>query len=147
MKATTFKQFVVSSMFATVAGSGFSGSGYALAGGDLQVEPGHPGKAFERRHAKRLGVTARSQAVSVKDLDLSVPANVEVFYRRLGMAARDVCDRSERNDILLRPIFEKCVRETLDVAVLDAGSPAISALHLALTHRRVNPDAAMASAH
>ena len=147
MKTRTLNTFVCSHGLTMLAGGGVAISGSAFAADELQVLSPATRQHIQIQPAGPLGLVTRSLAVPMKDLDLAVQADVDTLYSRLTSAARDVCDRMERHDILLRRGFNQCVGRSLGNAVADIGNPAVSARHVAVIYGAPNPDSSVASAH
>ena len=82
-----------------------------------------------------LQVTARAsddalptRKVSYADLDISKPAGAKVLYSRIVAAARQVCSVNGYKELATIQRANKCTDLTIDKAVKDVGSPALSAL-------------------
>lgn len=73
---------------------------------------------------------AQPRAVSTKGLDLSVAADVKVFYKRLSRAAADACGGAPTYFLGSEEWpFRTCFKQTLDDAVAKAHAPLVAALH------------------
>jgi UrcA family protein len=68
------------------------------------------------------------QTVSYADLDISKPAGAKVLYHRIKAAANEVCGYSVSGDMGSSRRQYDCVQATIDKAVKDVDSPALSAL-------------------
>jgi UrcA family protein len=72
---------------------------------------------------------AAHRVVRFADLDLTRPADVAALYRRIRVAARDVCDSLGERDLTLLAASRVCVRDAIDHAVSDINSPTLSRYH------------------
>ena len=79
---------------------------------------------------RALPKTLVERAVDVRDLDLGSQRDVKKLYGRLYRAARVVCaaQKSYPREYI-KEVVRPCVRGALDQAVLQAGSPALTAYH------------------
>ena len=79
-----------------------------------------------------------SKTVSYEDLNLQSKAGIAALYRRIEVAARKVCDQPYGAlQLKLRADIDACKADATDQAVLQANLPALSALHLARTGRKM----------
>jgi UrcA family protein len=69
-----------------------------------------------------------TRTVSYADLDISKPAGAKVLYHRITAAANEVCGFGAYRDMGSRQRQQDCVKASIDKAVKDVGSPALSAL-------------------
>jgi UrcA family protein len=69
-----------------------------------------------------------SKRVSYADLDISKPAGAKVLYGRIVRAAKDVCRSTGYDTLGAAQLANRCISDTIDKAVKDVGSPALSAL-------------------
>jgi UrcA family protein len=69
-----------------------------------------------------------SKRVSYADLDISQPAGAEVLYSRIAAAAQQVCALSGYKDLGAMQRVNGCVDRAINNAVMEVGSPALSAL-------------------
>ncbi len=69
-----------------------------------------------------------ARTVSYADLDISKPAGAKVLYHRIKAAANEVCGYSVSGDMGSRQRQYDCVQASIDKAVKDVDSPALSAL-------------------
>ena len=69
-----------------------------------------------------------SRKVSYADLDISKPAGAKVLYGRIVAAARQVCALSGYKDLGTMQRVNGCVDRAINNAVMEVGSPALSAL-------------------
>jgi UrcA family protein len=74
-------------------------------------------------------VPGPSLTVSFADLDLAKPADAELLYTRLRVAAHKVC-RGE-----LYPFYRECRSTAMNDAVEGIGSPILATVHRAATGR------------
>jgi len=79
---------------------------------------------------RALPKTLVERTVDVRDLDLSSQRDVKKLYGRLYRAARVVCEaRRSYPRAYIKEVVRPCVRGALDQAVLQVGSPALTAYH------------------
>ena len=80
---------------------------------------------------------AATPAVTVRytDLNLNTSAGIDSLYARLRAAARGVCGVGERRALVEAMASKACYRETLEAAVANVKSPALSSLHRAESAR------------
>jgi UrcA family protein len=79
-------------------------------------------------------------AVSFADLNLNSAAGVATLYRRIEHAANQVCDYPrETRQIKITVDLRTCKARATERAVLQVGSPALSALHVSRTGRVEKP--------
>ena len=69
-----------------------------------------------------------SKRVSYADLDISQPAGAKVLYSRIAAAAQQVCALSGYKDLGAMQRVNGCVDRAINNAVMEVGSPALSAL-------------------
>lgn len=69
-----------------------------------------------------------SKKVSYKDLDISKPEGARVLYKRIAVAAHEVCEMNQIKTLATIRGIERCTDRAIDKAVRDVGSPALSAL-------------------
>jgi UrcA family protein len=74
------------------------------------------------------GFLGRSETVKFKDLDLSKQADTERLYRRLKMAANQVCIGYADSPGMRSP-YDRCVQKAIENAVDTIGHPNLTALH------------------
>jgi UrcA family protein len=70
----------------------------------------------------------RQKVVSFKDLNMNTREGIEVAFKRIKYAARDVCavpDRYDLSEMALRP----CVNDAVARAVADVHSPLLTSLY------------------
>jgi UrcA family protein len=70
----------------------------------------------------------KQKVVSFRDLNMNTPEGIEVAFRRIKLAAREVCavpDRYDLSEMALRP----CVNEAVARAVADVHSPLLTSLY------------------
>ena len=81
------------------------------------------------------------KTVSYADLNLKSTAGVASLYRRIQRAAREVClmPRGTKQFVIESGI-KACKADSIDRAILQANLPALSALHLTKTGRKVETD-------
>ncbi len=119
MKSRSFNQPVYILSLAMLAGGSACMSGQAAAAEELQVVSKPTRQRVHEQYAGPLGLITRTETVSLSGLDMDATADVELLHRRLVNAARDVCDRRERHDVLLRAGFDKYVRISLRNAMAE----------------------------
>jgi UrcA family protein len=86
------------------------------------------------------------KVVSFRDLNMHSPEGIEVAYRRIKNAARDVCATPNRYDLseaALRP----CVNDAVARAVAQVNSPMLTSLYDAKTGKADKKVATLAQAH
>jgi UrcA family protein len=77
-----------------------------------------------------VGAGTASIGVSYADLDLNRPTDVKILYRRINLAAEEVCGpRSTTGTNLPLPSWERCVAQAVDATVAKLDRPALSAYH------------------
>jgi UrcA family protein len=119
MKSRSFNQRAYVLSLAMLAGGGASISHQASAAEELQVVSKPTRERVQERYAGPLGLVTRTKRVSLSGLDMHAAEDIDVLHRRLANAARDVCDRRERHDALLRAGFHACVRLSLRNAMAE----------------------------
>jgi UrcA family protein len=72
---------------------------------------------------------AAHRVVRFADLDLTRPADVAALYRRIRVAAREVCQPLSERDLTLLAASRPCVLDAIDHAVGDINSPTLSRYH------------------
>ena len=73
---------------------------------------------------------APSAVVRYADLDLSHARDVQVLYRRIGTAAREVCAGFENSASLLpSAAWQRCFAQAVDTAVRRVDRPLLTAYH------------------
>lgn len=78
------------------------------------------------------------KAVSYADLNLKSAAGVAALYQRIGRAAGQVCQMPQgTKQLVIETGIKACKADATDRAILQANLPALSALHLAKTGRKV----------
>lgn len=73
-----------------------------------------------------------SETVSYADLDLSTEAGAGKLLKRLDLAAQRACGPEPTHSPLMprvTALYDLCVREAVDVAVLRIGSPIVTAVY------------------
>jgi UrcA family protein len=96
---------------------------------------------FNVARADTFGDT-RSQIVRFTDLDINNSSGVKILYRRLNIAANNVCRELEpgRSLLLVAP-HRACVHAALSKALADVGNTAV--LAYAAAHGTTTADSAM----
>jgi UrcA family protein len=85
------------------------------------------------------GPAAPSKTVSHADLNLDSSAGVAALYQRIERAAVEVCQLPRGTQLLkIETEIKSCRAGAVDRAVLQANLPALSALHVARTGRKVD---------
>jgi UrcA family protein len=69
-----------------------------------------------------------SKKVSYADLDISKPAGAQVLYGRIVKAANEVCRSTWFSSLGAVQTVNQCINFSIDNAVKDVGSPALTAL-------------------
>jgi UrcA family protein len=72
--------------------------------------------------------SARSETVRFADIDINSSSGAEILYRRLNIAANNVCRELEsaRSLALVAP-HRACIHSALSKALADVGNPAVLA--------------------
>jgi UrcA family protein len=81
------------------------------------------------------GVDAPSVAVRYDDLNLSTTAGVDALYRRISVAARDVCPDIHSRDIHAVLAARHCQSAAISKAVSEVNNPSLAMLHAARPSR------------
>jgi UrcA family protein len=68
----------------------------------------------------------RKQLVRPRDLDLTTPADIARFYKRLASAARNVCVDFEGRSLSDRALFQRCVDQSTANVVAKLDLPALT---------------------
>jgi len=88
----------------------------------LSIAPGCLGTAY--------AADALSKKVSYADLNLSRPADVQVLYMRLKMAAAGVCDKEpEPREMSQYAHWRRCYEPALHNAVMQIDAPQLLSLY------------------
>ena len=76
-------------------------------------------------------------AVTVKysDLNLAQPSAVEVLYRRVQVAAQEVCSHGQTRELARQVVADKCVHQAMDKAIQKIDVPQLNAIHLTRSNR------------
>lgn len=119
MKTVSFNQPVYALSLVMLVSGGACFSKQAGAQDELEVVSKPIRHRVHEQRSGPLGLVTRTKRVSLAGLDASVAEDAKVLHSRLLNAARDVCDRTERHDILLGAGFEKCVRISLGNAMAE----------------------------
>jgi UrcA family protein len=69
-----------------------------------------------------------TRTVSYADLDITKPAGAKILYHRITAAANEVCGYGTYGDMSSRQRQYDCVQASVNKAVKDVDSPALSAL-------------------
>jgi UrcA family protein len=67
--------------------------------------------------------------VEYTDINLATQAGAETLYRRIVRAARMACGPADARSAAMMTAHRGCLKEAVDGAVKDVGSPKLSALH------------------
>jgi UrcA family protein len=87
----------------------------------------------------------KHEVVSFRDLNMNSPEGVEIAFKRIKKAARDVCDSPNRYD-LSESALQPCIKATVARAVADVKSPLLSSLYEAKTGK-TDKKVTLAQAH
>jgi len=71
-----------------------------------------------------------TRTVKYADLDISQMAGAQVLYRRIELAALQVCPFGDLRNFSARPAHDSCVKQAIDNAVKGVNSPMLSSLHV-----------------
>ena len=69
------------------------------------------------------------KTVTYGDLNLSVPRGVEQLYRRIVVAAHQVCGAQDGRSLQAKEEFSICTQQSIARAVVAVDQPALTALH------------------
>lgn len=73
--------------------------------------------------------------VHYQDLDLSTENGAATLYRRIAIAAKQVCPSTDTRLLHDKKIAEKCIDSAIERAVADVNSPQLARLSALRTHR------------
>lgn len=73
--------------------------------------------------------SAPTVVVSYRDLDLSTVTGVQTLYKRISVAARQVCPFEGSKELARIALANSCRRAAIEHAVSDIHSPQLAALH------------------
>ena len=85
----------------------------------------------------------KEKVVSFRDLNMHSPEGIEVAFRRIKNAARDVCPTSDRYEMKLRP----CINDAVSRAVAQVNSPLLTSLYEAKTGKADKKVTTLVQAH
>jgi len=80
-----------------------------------------------------------TKVVSYADLDLDRQAGTEVLYRRIRLAAREVCGPVDQRVLPQAMAWRTCVAEAIERAINEIDKPVLSEYHLARTGKAAKP--------
>lgn len=69
-----------------------------------------------------------SKTVKLTDLNIQTPEGASILYRRIRVAARDVCELSVGSDPIYMLAAGACINATIDNAVKKINAPYLTAL-------------------
>jgi UrcA family protein len=72
-----------------------------------------------------------TRKVTYADLDISKPAGAKVLYSRIVAAANEVCSFNGSRELTDWTAEQACIKKSIDEAVKDVNSTALSELHTA----------------
>jgi UrcA family protein len=81
----------------------------------------------------------KSVKVLISDLNLSRPADAQVLYRRLRIAASAVCGEVDHRDLTRVSVWNQCYRHALQGAVDSLDAPVLLAVHRQMTNQEAAP--------
>jgi UrcA family protein len=113
----------------TTAGNGFDVRQFVLA--TLATACMAIASAAVQAAESRESETAKT--VQFGDLNLANPQGVERLYRRIVVAAQQVCDSRQARSLQAQALDSICTKQSIAHAVAAVGQPALSALHAAKT--------------
>ncbi len=70
-----------------------------------------------------------SQVVRFHDLDITTPTGAAILYRRIHVAALQVCQPETGAYRLTLPIYHACVNRAIDEAIRTLNAPLLTELH------------------
>jgi UrcA family protein len=76
----------------------------------------------------------RQKVVSFRDLNMHSPEGIEIAFKRIKNAARDVCDSPTRYD-LSEAASRPCINDAVARAVAQVNSPLLTSLYEAKTSK------------
>jgi UrcA family protein len=95
------------------------------------------GAAVAQEPTTNVTVTAPSITIKYSDLNLATPSAVEVLYRRVEVAAKEVCNHGETRELARQILAEKCVNEAMTNAIQKIDVPQLNALYRTKSNRKV----------
>lgn len=90
--------------------------------------------------------TPPHKVVSFKDLNLNTPEGVASLYRRITIAANEVCGNPDRWD-LSQQALQTCVKDAVSRAIVQVNSPMLTSLYQAKTGKANKKVTTLAQAH
>jgi UrcA family protein len=81
--------------------------------------------------AATFDVAPPSVSVRYDDLNLSTTDGVNMLYRRISSAARQVCPQSDLRDLHMLLIAERCQAAAVSKAVSEVNNPSLAMVHAA----------------
>ena len=69
-----------------------------------------------------------SRRVRFDDLNIADPAEAKVLYRRIRVAAQEVCASHHSGDSANRAVMQACVEKAIDHGVMKVNAPTLTAL-------------------
>jgi UrcA family protein len=76
-------------------------------------------------------VASHSVSVRYDDLNLSSPAGVNALYRRISVAARQVCPDIYSRDLNVAAAGKRCLADAVAKAVSEVNNPQLALVHAA----------------
>jgi UrcA family protein len=95
------------------------------------------GAAFAQEPSADVTVTAPSITINYSDLNLATPHAVEVLYRRVAVAAKEVCAYGETRELARQVAADRCVTQAMNNAIQKIDVPQLNALYRAKSNRKV----------
>jgi UrcA family protein len=95
------------------------------------------GAVFAQEPGTDITVTAPSITIKYSDLNLATPSAVEVLYRRVTMAAKEVCNQGQSRELARQVAADRCVDEAVSRAIDQIDVPQLNALYRAKSNRKV----------
>jgi len=80
--------------------------------------------------------SAPSITVRYADLNLTEPVAVEVLYRRVQMAAQEVCNHGQSRELARQVAADKCVHNAMNNAIQKLDVPELNALYRVKSNRK-----------
>ena len=70
-----------------------------------------------------------SRVVRFHDLDITTPIGARILYRRIQIAAQQVCEPPNGTYRLALPLYHACVNQAIDEAIRTLNAPLLTELH------------------
>jgi UrcA family protein len=80
---------------------------------------------------------APSVTIRYSDLNLAKPGAVQVLYRRVESAAKEVCNHGESRELSRMAAAERCIDQAMGEAIAKIDVPQLNALYRTKSNRKV----------